>query len=101
MAIAGYAQQIEAIALETLEIVCYLFPLEEWERGEPAVRESRPQELRAVVVFEGAADGCMMFQPDRELLESIAANMLGVEQVGREHREGALSEVANIICGNT
>lgn len=98
---APYAERIHDIAVNTFEITCYMFPLEEWEL-EDGDEITRPDgSVRSIVRFDGAADGAMVISPSGELLEAIAENMLGSEETDRELREGALCEIANIICGNT
>ncbi len=149
---ARYAEKIESIALRTLEITCYLFPLEEWERDDlvmgeewdditagewddaaagewgdavgvrfadgnpgpadddewdlddeemPGKNGSEGERIRALIGFEGPERGCMLIDASGDLADAIASNMLGADQVTRTLQEGALCEVANIICGNT
>src|SRR5690625_2872983 len=149
---ADFKDKMESIAIATMEIVCFMFPLEEWELEDSeesdgsaegfaedagfaeaassaegsgstdtvgseekslagSSKKRDPTEetgvrgsdsgVRALVGFHGAADGCMVLHPCHRLLEAIAVNMLGIEEATREQQEGALCEVANIICGNT
>lgn len=98
---AGYAEKIESIAIWIMEIVCAMFPLDEWELEETAEEKRVMSDVSAMVRFQGAADGVMIFRPCRQLLESLAVNMLGTFEASQEVQEGALCEVANIICGNT
>lgn len=96
-----YADKIRKIAYDAFEIVCYMFPLEQWEleeRGEINLPEDTP---KTIVTFDGAANGCMIIKPASDLLEAIAVNMLGTDKATDEEKEGALCEMANIICGNT
>lgn len=96
-----YANKIHEIAVSTFEITCYMFPLEEWEMDDPSSLQQPSNELRSIVKFDGAAQGAMVINPSDELAEAIATNMLGVEAADDELKQGALCEIANIICGNT
>ncbi|MEX0722439.1 MAG: chemotaxis protein CheX [Gracilimonas sp.] len=93
--------KIQDIAINIFEVTCYMFPLEEWEIEEAEDFEKPDGSVRSVVHFEGAAKGGMVISPSGHLLNAIAANMLGVEAASDEDKEGALCEIANIICGNT
>lgn len=96
-----YMDKIRDIAVHTFEVACYLFPLEDWELdGEEAI-DKPDGSKRAIVHFEGAATGGMVINTSKNLLDAIAANMLGVEEATDKDKDGALCEIANIICGNT
>ncbi len=43
----------------------------------------------------------MQIRVSPDLFDAIAENMLGMDQGSHELKEGALCEIANIICGNT
>lgn len=77
-----------------------MFPLDEWEIEDDEL-EHPDGSVRAIVKFDGAADGGMVINPSQSLLTAIAANMLGIDDPSHEEKEGALCEIANIICGNT
>lgn len=96
-----YTDKIHDIAVNTFEITCYMFPLEEWEMEDADLLEKPDGTSRSVVHFDGAAKGGMVIDASGNLLNAIAANMLGVESATQEEKEGALCEIANIICGNT
>ncbi|MDR8392852.1 chemotaxis protein CheX [Aliifodinibius sp. S!AR15-10] len=96
-----YSDKIHAIAVNTFEVTCYMFPLEEWEIEEGNHLSQPDDEVRSIVGFEGAAEGGMVISPSEELLTAIAANMLGVEAPDEQQKTGALCEITNIICGNT
>lgn len=98
---SSYAEQIKEIAFETFETTCYMFPMEEWELEESDELEKPDGSIRAIVEFDGAAEGGMVISTTSHLLDAIAANMLGVEEASQEEKEGALGEIANIVCGNT
>lgn len=96
-----YVNEIHEIAVSTFEITCYMFPLAEWEMDDAASLQQPEGEMRSIVQFDGAAEGAMVINPSATLAEAIAANMLGVETADNEQKQGALCEIANIICGNT
>lgn len=77
-----------------------MYPLDEWEIEDEDLQEPDGS-VRSVVKFDGAAEGAMVINPSADLLEAIAANMLGIDEASEEEKEGALCEIANIICGNT
>lgn len=94
-----YAEEIYDIAVETFELMCYMFPLDESEilSDRPVLPEQR---ITSIVRFDGAAEGGMVIRATPELTDALAMNMLGTEKVSREQKEGALCEMVNIICGN-
>lgn len=92
--------KLKGIACKTFEITCYMFPLEEWEI-EDDFEGLGDESVSAVVHFDGAAEGGMQIEVSHELFDAIAENMLGMDEGDRELKEGALCEIANIICGNT
>lgn len=96
-----YSEKIKDIAENIFEVTCFMFPLEEWELDEAESTEEPDNKVRAIVEFEGAAEGAMIISPSASLLEALALNMLGIDEAGSEEREGTLCEIANIICGNT
>lgn len=95
------SDKIHEIAVNTFEITCYMFPLEDWEITEIEDFDLPTDRVRSMVEFGGAAEGGMVIKPSKELLTGMAANMLGVETPTEEQEAGALCEIANIICGNT
>jgi CheY-specific phosphatase CheX len=92
--------KLKGIACRTFEITCYMFPLEEWEIEEET-DDLGDDSISALVHFDGAAEGGMQIRVSSELFDSIAENMLGMEEESQQLKEGALCEIANIICGNT
>ncbi|MCR9133472.1 MAG: chemotaxis protein CheX [bacterium] len=95
-----YTENVHDIALNTFEVTCFMFPMDEWEIEEDEL-EYPDGSTRAIVGFDGAAKGGMVINPNDVLLTAIAANMLGIDEPSQEEKEGALCEIANIICGNT
>lgn len=99
--ITTYSENIHDIAVNTFEITCYMFPLEDWELEDAGDIERPNGSIRALVEFDGAVEGAMVIAPTENLADAIAQNMLGVDEVQISDREGALCEIANIVCGNT
>lgn len=62
---------------------------------------SAPAAAQAVVAFEGPLHGSLALVLHGDLLPSLAANMLGTDDVPAESlQQDALGELANVICGN-
>ncbi|REL38701.1 chemotaxis protein CheX [Rhodohalobacter sp. SW132] len=101
--VALHEDKLRGIAYRTFEITCYMYPLEEWELEDLSdeERELNDNSITALVEFDGAAKGAMSIRVSPELLDAISENMLGMEEGTDELKEGALCEIANIICGNT
>lgn len=96
-----YSDKIKEIAENILEVSCFMFPLDEWELDDAELTEEPTGKVKAIVEFDGAAEGAMIINPSCSLLNALAVNMLGIDEAGMEEKEGALCEIANIICGNT
>lgn len=95
-----YRDKIYDIAVNTFEVTCCMFPLEEDEIEKEPQEESLEEAAQSVVHFSGAADGKTVVAASGELLTAIAANMLGIEEPDNRQKKGALCEITNIICGN-
>ncbi|MBP3191926.1 chemotaxis protein CheX [Natronogracilivirga saccharolytica] len=92
-------EKIYSTAAETFEMMCYMFPLEEFEVEETEKMEESGSVV-SVVNFDGASHGGMILRASRDLVDAIADNMLGSDDATEEQKHGALCEIANIICGN-
>lgn len=92
-------EKIYESAVRAFEMMCYMFPLDEDEIGEddPCLDAGC---MTSLVTFDGASDGGMVIRADEDLVDAIAANMLGSDDASPEQKQGALCEIANIICGN-
>lgn len=90
---------LEALALETFETMCFLFPVDETEYfGDVMVAlDNLPH---AMVEFTGHLNGAVLLTTTPELMDAIVNNMLDIVEVEEEHRTTALSELTNIVCGN-
>lgn len=99
--VAVHEEKLRGIAYNTFEITCYMFPLDEWEIEEQGEITLGDDGITSIVEFDGAATGAMAIRVSPDLLDAIAENMLGMEEADQELKEGALREIANIICGNT
>lgn len=99
----NFKDEIRKIAHNTFEVTCYMFSLDEMEIDEETIifDHNSEETVSSLVTFKGAAEGGMVISADEELFDAIAANMLGVDEASFEEKEGALCEIANIICGNT
>ncbi|MCE9544011.1 MAG: chemotaxis protein CheX [Planctomycetia bacterium] len=61
------------------------------------------QRLSARVAFSGRFTGCIVLTIEEQLLEPLAANMLGMlgnSSTSQEQQFDALGELSNVICGN-
>jgi len=96
-----HQDRLKGIAYKTFEITCYMFPLEEWEIDEEETVDLSDDSISAIVHFDGAVKGGMQIRVSPDLYDAIAENMLGLEEGTPELKEGALCEIANIVCGNT
>lgn len=99
--VAMHENKIREITYKTFEITCYMFPLDEWEIEEQGKIELGEDSISALVGFDGAAKGAMIIRVSPVLLDAIAENMLGLDKADTKQKQGALCEIANIICGNT
>ena len=87
------------VAEDTFASMAFVLPLDEHE----AAAVSRPARVGARVEFTGPLDGTLALWVARDMLPTLAANMLGVcdaRAVSFEQQEDALKELLNVICGN-
>ncbi len=92
LAISGATQS-------ALEMTAFFFA----DPGAPdeSADESRPEPFTATVTFDGAHRGALSIEFPARLLPTLAANVLGEEEVPDEATQrDALGELANIVCGN-
>ncbi|HBX66012.1 MAG TPA: hypothetical protein DEG32_07570, partial [Balneolaceae bacterium] len=66
-----YSDKIHQIAVNTFEITCYMFPLEEWELEDGDSLDKPDGTSRSVVHFDGAAKGGMVIDASGHLIEAI------------------------------
>lgn len=95
----NFAEEIYDIAVETFELMCFMFPLDE-DEVDDATCLDQEDAVSAVATFDGAAEGAMVLRVCPELVSAIALNMLGSDDATIEQKQGALCEIVNIICGN-
>jgi len=93
-------RKIYESALETFEIACFLFPVQEQDDKSDGLSSDKAPHLRSIVGFNGATEGKVVITPSVSLLNAMAANMLGIDLPDQSQKEEALCEVANIISGN-
>lgn len=92
--------EIRRMTLEAFETMCFMFPVfdDETEGGVAVASEWAQQ---AVVRFDGDVNGGMIIRVCDGLRSALVENMLGFgEDVTEADRDGAVFELANIICGN-
>jgi len=64
-------------------------------------QRSAPTDAAVSVAFRGPFSGRMVLQVSKDLLPTLAANMLGEDEPPSERwQRDALCEIANVICGN-
>lgn len=97
---SGLRDKIYDSVVKTFEVVCYMHPLEKSEIEDQNLIIPDHQ-IYSVVEFDGAVEGKMIITPSDELLSEMTKNMLAIDNPDEEQMTGALSEVSNIICGNT
>lgn len=81
----------------TFEEMCFMIPDPDADPGEAVL----PDPVAVQVDFDGPFDGGLVVCVPREVMASIATNMLGEEELPPQDKQAdALGEIANIICGN-
>ncbi len=80
-------------------MMCYMFPLDEDEIAGDG-HDMDESCMTALVTFDGASDGGMVIRSNADLVDAIAVNMLGSDDATTDQKQGALCEIANIVCGN-
>lgn len=102
-------QQIERLRttiVETAEMTCetlvFLFPAPEPEEDQGPDGENHDGLLHVSVRFAGPFEGSMTLTMPREMLPTVAANMLGLDEdaTGPGEWVDASRELCNVICGN-
>jgi hypothetical protein len=92
-------QAIQGVVEETFASLAFMFPVEP-EAG--AAGEAAAMAW-AAVDFTGPFGGALRLAVSAEMLEPLAANMLGLEDGVRpspEQQQDAFKELLNVICGN-
>ena len=85
-------------AASTFERLAFMFVAFEDEQDKH-YQDEEPG-AAAIVEFQGPAHGKLIIKVSKMLLDSIAANMLGEEEISIQQKRDALGETANVICGN-
>ena len=87
------------VTIDTLEKLAFMFAfLDESEEG-----QTRDSMVAGRVSFKGPFSGTLVMTISIEVLQELAANMLGLddgEETTQDHRSDALKETMNVICGN-
>lgn len=90
------AELLQAAVL-TFEALCFLFPDTELTEQQ----RHAPTDVAVRVAFAGPFSGQLLIQLCGGLLPTLAANMLGQDEIPPEGQQyDALGEIANVICGN-
>ena len=87
------------VTIDTLEKLAFMFAFSD-EGGEGQPWDSM---VAGSVSFTGPFSGTLIVTISIEVLQELAANMLGLddgEETTQEHRSDALRETMNIVCGN-
>jgi len=91
-------QELYRAAVLTFEELGFMLPTA--ELGES--QQQAGPEAMVTVPFDGPFSGRITVTIFGTLVADLAANMLGdIEAPGPEHRDDALGEIGNVICGNT
>lgn len=85
-------------AVETLEQLAFVFAFP--ETGIDSTRADSA--LAAAISFSGPFSGTLVMRVSSDVLQELAANMLGVEEeeTRATEQQDALKEVLNVLCGN-
>jgi CheY-specific phosphatase CheX len=83
-------------AAMTFEQLGFLFLTPEFEEE----RSSDDIQAAATVEFDGPLSGRLVVTANGELLQPLAANMLGVDEASDTEQRDALGEISNVVCGN-
>ncbi|MCB0317547.1 MAG: chemotaxis protein CheX [Bdellovibrionales bacterium] len=54
----------------------------------------------ATIHFKGVVDGKYFILCQKDFMDSLASNLLGEDEITDTERKDALSEMANVLCGN-
>jgi len=87
------------VTIDTLEKLAFMFAYPD-EDGEAQPKGSV---VAGSVAFTGPFSGTLVVAMSIEVLQELAANMLGFdddEETTEDHRSDALKETMNVICGN-
>jgi CheY-specific phosphatase CheX len=92
---------LAAVAEDTIMSLAFLFLMSEEEAGETQT----DQTVVASVEFSGPFTGALYVSAPTEMLDELAANMLGFEEgeagvPSETVKNDALKELLNVICGN-
>lgn len=91
------ATQLYQVAARTFENMAFLIEMPEMNDTSSQVQFT----AQATVSFHGPFCGKVTLQVDEELLQTLAANMLGEMDVPSESQQlDALGEMTNVITGN-
>lgn len=83
---------------QTCEALAFMFPVPAPDA--PGIDDG--EIARVQVRFSGPCDGSLALTIPREILPSLAGNMLGLDPAATDarQREDAAKELCNVVCGN-
>src|SRR5256885_12141673 len=83
-------------AVLTFEDLGFMLPTPELDDQQ----KRAPLDTTVSVAFQGPYNGRLVILTCRQMLPTLAANMLGEDEATEQQQRDALGEVANVICGN-
>jgi len=83
-------------AAMTFEQLGFMFLTPEFEEE----RSADGIQAAATVEFDGPVTGRLIVTANGELLQPLAANMLGLDEASEAEQRDALGEISNVVCGN-
>jgi CheY-specific phosphatase CheX len=89
---------IRDVGEETFETLAYMLPIPSVDDQPVAVSA----DAAATVAFRGPFTGILAISVARDILDELAANMLGIDsdELSEAHRSDALKELLSAVCGN-
>lgn len=91
------SSRLSRTALSTFEELGFVCPDEEMTEAQAEVELA----CGARVAFSGPVSGWVEILASRDVIRTVATNMLGPEMAEEESvQRDALGEIANVICGN-
>lgn len=88
-------QALQQVTEQTFESLAFILPADEGQAFTP------DDCLAADIAFSGPCNGQLRLQMPAQMLSSLAANMLGLdEEPSAAQQHDACGELLNVICGN-
>jgi hypothetical protein len=88
---------LQQAASEVFEKLAFMLPMRDLDE----YQQNAPYQMASAVEFRGPLCGKLVVAVYGNLVQTLAANMLGdLEYPSEPQQKDALKEVANVICGN-